>query len=49
MRIEIHNDENDVVARGRHFAVKEDGVVLGRIKSQVIVKLKRAVFFSNFV
>ena len=30
IRIEIHHDEDDVVARRRHFAVKEDRFVVGR-------------------
>jgi hypothetical protein len=49
MRIEIHNDENDVVASGSHLAIKEDCVIIGVIKPQVIVKLKRPVFSPDFV
>src|SRR6266699_3537532 len=49
MRIEIHNDENDVVASGSHLAIKEDRVIIRVVKPQVIVKLKRAVFFPDFV
>src|SRR5919106_4982963 len=49
MWIEIHNNENDVVARGSHFAIKQDCFVLGGVESQVIVKLKGAVLLSDFV
>ena len=30
MRIEIHHDQNDVVARRRHLPVKQDRVVIWR-------------------
>jgi hypothetical protein len=49
MRIKIHNDENDVVPSGSHFAVKEDRIVIGVVKPEVIVKLERAVLPSDFV
>jgi hypothetical protein len=49
MRIEIDDDENDIVASGSHFAVKQNGVVIGAVKSQVIVKLECSVFLSNLV
>ena len=49
MWIEIHNNKNDVVARGGHFAVKQDCFVLRGVESQVIVKLKGTVLFSDFV
>ena len=48
-RIEVHHDENDIIARSGHFAVKQNGVILGVVESQIRVKLKRAVLFSNFV
>ena len=35
MRIEIHDNENDVVARSGHLAVKENGVVLGVVEPQI--------------
>src|SRR6266480_644381 len=49
MWIEVHNDENDVVPRGGHFAIKQDCFVLRGVKSKVIVKLKSAVLLSDFV
>ena len=49
MWIEIHDKENDVVPRGGHLSIKQDCFVFGGIESQVIVKLKRAVVFSDFV
>ncbi len=49
MRIEIYYDQNDVIARSGHLAVKQNGVVLRVVESQIRVKLKRAVFLSDFV
>src|SRR3989442_10508802 len=49
MRIEIHYDENNVVARSGHFAVKQDCVVLSGIESQIRVRPKCTVFLSDFV
>src|SRR5215470_15702181 len=49
MGIQIHHDEEDVITRSSHLAVKEDGVVLGIVKPQVRVELKRPVFLSDFV
>ena len=49
MRIKIHHDENDVITRGGHLAVKQNGIVLGVMEPQVRVKLKGAVFPSDFV
>ena len=49
MRIEVHDDENDVIARGGHLAIKQNCVILGGVESQIRVKLKRAVFFSDFI
>src|SRR5205823_1527709 len=43
MWIEIHHYQNDVVARGGHFPVKENRVIVGVIKTQVIVKTERTV------
>src|SRR5204862_3516867 len=49
MRIEVYYDENDVIARSRHLAVKQNGVILRVVESQIRVKLKRTVLFSDFV
>src|SRR5262249_4938875 len=49
MRIKIHNDENDVITRDGHLAVKQNGVVVGVVEPQIGVKLKRPVFLSDFV
>src|SRR5207249_12202537 len=49
MRIEIHYNWNDVVARSGHFAVKQDCVVLGGVESQTRVRLKPTVLLLDFV
>ena len=49
MRIKIHHDENDVIARSSHLAVKQNGVIVGVMEPQIRVKLQRAVFLSDFV
>ena len=49
MRIEIYHNQNDVVARSGHLAVKKNGVILGMVKPQIRVKLQRAVLLPNFV
>jgi len=49
MRIKIHNDENNVITRSGHLAVKQNGVVVGVVEPQIRVKLQRAVFLSDFI
>ena len=49
MWIKVHNDENDVITRCGHLAVKQNGVVVGVVEPQIRVKLQRAVFLSDFV
>ena len=49
MRIQIYHDQNDVVARRGHLAVKQNGVIVGVVKSQIVVELERAVFLPDFV
>src|SRR5207245_5087460 len=49
MGIKIHNDKNDVVACGRHFAVKQDRVIIRLIEAQVIVKMKRAILGPDLI
>src|ERR1041385_7262257 len=36
--IKIHDDKNDVVARGRHLAVKQNRVIISVIEAKVVVK-----------
>ena len=43
MWIEIQHYQNDVVARDGHFPVKENRIIVGVIKTQVIVKTERTV------
>src|SRR5262249_6509555 len=47
VRIEIDDDQNDVIARRGHFSVTEDRVVVGGIETQVVVKLKRTICPPN--
>src|SRR5215469_8931850 len=47
--IEIHYDKNNIVAGSSHLGVEQNRVVLCKVKSQVIVKMKRAIFPSDFV
>ena len=49
MWIKVHNDENDVITRRGHLAVKQNCVVVGVVEPQIRVKLQRAVFFSDLV
>src|SRR5947207_2656083 len=47
--IEIDHDQNDIVTRCGHLPVKNDRLVIGLVKSQIILELKGAVRFSNLV
>ncbi len=47
MRIEIDHHQNDIVAGGGDFAVKQDCVVVGVVETQVVVKMQCTVFFSD--
>src|SRR5260370_40686807 len=47
MRIEIDHHQNDIVAGGGDFAVKEDCVVVGVVETQVVVKMQCTGFFSD--
>src|SRR5205823_13254724 len=49
MWIKIHHNQNDVVARRGHLAVKQNGFVIGRIESQIRIQLKRTVLLSNSI
>src|SRR6266404_5528313 len=49
MGIKIDNDKNNVVACRRHFAVKEDRVIISVIEAQVIVKMERAILGPNLI
>src|SRR5438876_5444413 len=49
MWVEVYHHENDVVPRRRHFAVKKNCIVIGVIKSKVIVRLQGAVFSADLV
>src|SRR5689334_16755671 len=49
VRVEINDNENDVVARRRYFPVEKNRIIVGLIETQVVFKLKRAVRLSNLV
>src|SRR5688500_13565744 len=48
-RIEIYDDDNDVVARFGHLAVAEDGVVIGMVETEIVVELKGPVFLADLI
>src|SRR6266496_4960915 len=49
MRIQIYDNENDVVPPRGHLAVKQNGVIVGVVKSQIGVHLERAIFLPDLV
>src|ERR1700719_4110946 len=49
MRIEIDDDQDDVVARGGHLPVKNDRVVVSVIELQIIFELKRSIRLPDLI